>query len=301
MGQSTDVRPLSAGAPCKRHLLVRSEAENRDRVNSCDGQRQCADRKRGYQHTIETARRFHHRNFIVHGSIIEGEQRIDGGDGCAQRVNELFGGLRRPDCRHHSTDPIGLAVEDDGGADDVRIAVITVQPQGVADHGERLMSPLPACKDAAKNGLNAQGGDDPCCEAGAWTIPGSHCREKFVVLVHSRQGRETRLSGQSNRLRPHGQSQRDSNRLPGVDLPTSQAVGVDEWERTQKYAIDERKDRSRSSDAERLSVSTTVKVKPGSLRSCFACSTPPYARLAATRASSSEMPCCLKSSSRSAR
>src|SRR5258708_6531252 len=63
--------------------------------------------------------------------------------------------------RHHADNRIDLAIKSDGSSEDVRIALVTVQPQCVADDRERLMGVLFLLrKDAAKNGTDTQSWKD---------------------------------------------------------------------------------------------------------------------------------------------
>jgi hypothetical protein len=56
----------------------------------------------------------------------------------------------------------------DGTAEDVGIAVISVQPKGIAEHGERLVAVFfQLSKDAAQDGLNSEGGNNTGSEAGS--------------------------------------------------------------------------------------------------------------------------------------
>src|SRR5579862_1263289 len=59
--------------------------------------------------------------------------------------------------RHHADDRIRLAIKDDRGADDVRIAVIPIQPQAVADDRYGFMRVFFfLCKCTAKDRRNTQ-------------------------------------------------------------------------------------------------------------------------------------------------
>src|SRR5580658_9740715 len=69
--------------------------------------------------------------------------------------------------RHDAEDGVGFAVENNRFADYAGIAVEAVEPQCVADDGERLARVFfLRGKDAAENGLNAERGKNAGCEAG---------------------------------------------------------------------------------------------------------------------------------------
>ena len=67
---------------------------------------------------------------------------------------------------HYADDGIALAVEIDRAAEDMKVAIVTIHPQGVADHGELATSVLFFSREhAAKDGLNAESRKDICREA----------------------------------------------------------------------------------------------------------------------------------------
>ena len=57
---------------------------------------------------------------------------------------------------HYADDRVGFTVKNDRSAEDVRIPLIAVRPQGIANNGKRLMRVLLLLgKDTAKDRLNA--------------------------------------------------------------------------------------------------------------------------------------------------
>jgi len=59
--------------------------------------------------------------------------------------------------RHHPDDRVRFAVEHDGAAEDLAIAMVAVHPQGITYDGERLMSVLFLLgKDAAEHRRSAE-------------------------------------------------------------------------------------------------------------------------------------------------
>ena len=124
--------------------------------------------------------------------------------------------------RHHADDRVGLAVENDGTAEDVRIAVVAVQPQGITDDCQRLMGVLFLLrKDAAKDGLNAEGGEDTCGEPGGVDFFRSGAAGKLKVgggVAAKRGERAGCVRVGADLAGSHG-SVRALGRCPG-DLPT---------------------------------------------------------------------------------
>src|SRR5215472_2357872 len=155
--------------------------------------------------------------------------------------------------RHHTDDRVGLAVQNDGSVEDVRISVVMIQPQGITDNGNRLVRVVFLLrKDPAEDGLHAEGWEDPCCEPGDVDFFRNGAARKLVVggNVAPRRGKgagcsriSADLAGSKGKVRV----------VPQMISQQNEAVRVAEWEWTQHDALDQRKDRRRSSDAERQS------------------------------------------------
>src|SRR5215831_9229201 len=95
-------------------------------------------------------------------------------------MSGLWRKLKTP--RHHANDRVRLAVKNDHLAQDVGIAVIAAQPQGVADDCERLMGIFFLLrKNAAKYGTHPEGREDPCGEPGREDDFGSRTAGKLIV------------------------------------------------------------------------------------------------------------------------
>src|SRR5262252_595522 len=84
--------------------------------------------------------------------------------------------------RHHANNRVRLAVKNDRLAQDVGIAVIAAQPQGIADDCERLTGIFFLLrKNAAKYGMHPEGREDTCGETGSEDDFRSRTTGKLII------------------------------------------------------------------------------------------------------------------------
>src|SRR5258707_6881102 len=110
---------------------------------------------------------------------------------CPVEVTGCWGKIKA--ARHHADDRICLAIEDDRVADDVRIAVITIQPQAVADDCYRFMRVLFLLREStAEDKRNTERGENTRGEASAIHLFRSCAAGNLVACVDVASGfRET--------------------------------------------------------------------------------------------------------------
>ena len=152
--------------------------------------------------------------------------------------------------RHHADDRVRFAIENDDRAEDIRIAVITVQPQGIADDSGRLAGILLLCgEDAAEHGCNAECGKDAGGEPAGADLLRSCAAGELVV-----GGRVPTKGGEGPGCARVGfdLTGSDPNFQAGSQVISQQneAVGIPERKRPQQDTFDQREDRGGCADTE---------------------------------------------------
>ena len=136
-----------------------------------------------------------------------------------------------------------LAVEIDGSAEHVRITLVTVQPQGITDHGEWLMGVLFLLREnAAQDGLNTEGWKDASGEAGGVNLFRSCATGKLIAGGRVAAQRGKGAGSVRSRCRSRGRSREyweERSGLAEVISQQNQAVRIAERERSQQDAFDQ--------------------------------------------------------------
>ena len=153
--------------------------------------------------------------------------------------------------RHNADDGIGAAIENDGLPNDAGVAMIAIEPQRIADEGERCVGVvLLRGEDAAQNRPNAERREDSSAEACTGELLGSSVAGKLVA------GDEKRAHGRKRprRVLVGGDFARgDAHARALADMITNQdqAARIGEWQRSEKNAFDEREDGDGRAHAQR--------------------------------------------------
>src|SRR6267154_1474610 len=152
--------------------------------------------------------------------------------------------------RHHSDKGVGFAVEHDGCAEDVRVAVVVVSPQRVTDQGDRLTAVVfLRSNDTAEDGLNAERRKHlgiEACGIDLFCLWASRKLKRCRDIAAQRRKRSGRKCVRFDFASPNGHAWPASQMISQQNKP----VGVLERKWAQQDALDEREDRGGGANAQ---------------------------------------------------
>src|SRR5260370_9650432 len=144
--------------------------------------------------------------------------------------------------RHHADDRIDLTVERDGTAEHAVVALVTVDPQDIANDRERLMRVLFLLrKNAAKDGTHAQRWEDACGEPGGVDRFRSGAAGKLIAggNIAAKRGKGAGCARvRADLAGGDGSVGTTFQVIPQQD----ETVCIAEWERLQEDDFDKRED-----------------------------------------------------------
>ncbi len=153
--------------------------------------------------------------------------------------------------RHDADDGVRATIENDGLANHTGVAMIAVEPQGVADDGDgRVGVVFLTCENAPEDGCDAESGEDVCAKASSGEqLRSGGARQLVACGGESADGGEgagcVLVSGNFARR------DADAGSVANVIADQNEAIGIGERQRPQKNAFDEREDGNRGAHAQR--------------------------------------------------